>query len=167
MPLLRLNLVLDTSALTDLKTALAESPKKFYAVVNDRILPIAQRQLDALLNALPGPVKYPFQFATPKSRRYYFANFNVPYKRTGAVRKWRIVLKAFTGLTVEMTFENSAPYAKYVYGDAKGSFQTPGHAHTGWLNASTVLPDNVEAVLNDLSEVWIEEAPYFDREARA
>src|ERR1043165_8189736 len=105
-PAIRLDLVLDTHALDDLRTALVESPKRFYQVVNDRIVPQAQKIIDAFLNADPGPVVYPFQFATPKSRRYYFATHKPPYKRTGDARKWRIVLKAFSGQTIELAIEN-------------------------------------------------------------
>ena len=155
--MLRLQLIFDAQVLEALKQALIDSPKQFYQVVNDKILPQAQTRLDAGLNADPGPVHIKFEFATPKSRRYYFANFQVPYRRTGNVRKWRIILKAFSGQVVEITIENEMPYAKYVFGDAQGLHQVPGHAATGWVNAATVLPGQVEMVLNDLSEAWIEE----------
>lgn len=156
-PLLRLQLIFDVQVLNALKQALVDSPKQFYAVVNQHILPVAQARLDDILNRDPGPVAIPFQFATPKSRRYYFANFQVPYKRTGNVRKWRIILKAFTGQVVELVFQNDAPYAQYVFGDAQGAHQVPGHARTGWINAAGVLVQQTEMVLNDLSEAWIEE----------
>lgn len=155
--MVRLQLIIDSRVLDALKQALADSPKEFYNTVNQRIVPQAQKRLDEFLNADPGPVKYPFQFATPKSRRYYFATHQPPYRRTGNVRKWRIALRAFSGQTVEMAFENPASYAKYVYADAKGAYQTPGHRNTGWVNVSTVLPGQVEMVLNDLSEAWVEQ----------
>ena len=165
MPVLRLNLVLDTAALTDLKTALAESPKKFYQVVNDRILPMAQRLLDALLNKPGDPlVNGHYLFSTPKSRRYYFANFKPPYQRTGKVLAWRIILKAFTGQTVELSFENPVPYAKYVFGSPTQR-QVIGMVGR-WIDANNQLVPLVAEVLNDLSSAWIE-APDFDGQRTA
>lgn len=159
MPVLRLDLVLDTSALTDLKTALQESPRNFYAVVNNTILPIAQRQLDALLNKPGDPTGGHYQFSTYQSQKYYFATHKVPYKRTGNVLQWRVILKAFTGQTVEISFENPVPYAKYVFGSPTQR-QVIGHIGR-WLDSNKALVPLVEFVLNNLAEAWIE-APDFD-----
>lgn len=153
--MLRVQVALDDSVLKALRDALADSPREFYDVVNRRLLPQAQKRLDKALNTAPGPVARPFQFATDKSRRYYFATHKGGYQRTGAVLQWRIILKAFSGRTVELTFENAVPYAKYVFGPR----QVPGHARTGWKNADKVLPGEVDAVLRDLSEAWVELVP--------
>lgn len=154
--MLRVKLALDASALNALRQAVADSPREFYNIVNRTLLPQAQRRLDRALNEAPGAVVRPFQFATDKSRRYYFATHKGGYRRTGAVLQWRIVLQAFSGRTVDITFENAAPYAKWVFGDAKGAHQVPGHRRTGWKNVGTVLPAETAAVLADLSEAWVE-----------
>ncbi len=151
--LLRVNVVLDTAAVDVLRHALLDSPKQFYATVNNVVLPKAQAQIDALLNKEPPPVQYPFLFATPKSRRYYFATHDAPFQRTGEVRQWRVILKAFSGQTIEMSFENPSPVAPFVFGPR----QQPGHANTGWVNADAVLPTLTAEVLANLSEVWVEQ----------
>lgn len=152
---LRVNVVLDTSALDDLRTALVESPRRFYQVVNDHIIPQAQARIDALLNKPGEPTGGHYHFSTPKSQRWYFANRKPPYQRTGNVQQWRIILKAFSGQTVEMTFENPVQYAKYVYGSPTQP-QVIGH-RGHWINADTVLPELVEEVLANLATAWIEQ----------
>lgn len=156
MAVLRLGLVIDARVLEELKQALVNSPKRFYQVVNEKILPVVQARLNDTLNKDAGPVVIPFQFATPKSRRYYFAHFKPPYKRTGNVRQWRIILKAFTGAVVELIIENAAAYAQYVFGDPQGLHQSPGHRNTGYVLVAKAAPALVEFVLGNLSSAWVE-----------
>lgn len=153
--MLRIQTVLDDSALKALREAILSSPRDFYSVVNRTILPQAQARLTKALNTAPGPVSRPFAFATAKSRAYYFATHEGPYRRTGAVLQWRVILKAFTGQTVELTFENPVPYAQYVFGPR----QVPGHRNTGWPNADKELPEQTRMVVEDLAEAWVELIP--------
>lgn len=152
----RITVVLDDAALKDLRAALLDSPRQFYAVANNVILPQAQVQVEKTLNRDPGPVKRPFKFATDKSRRWYFATHKAPYKRTGDIRRWRLFLKAFTGQIVEVILENPSPNTKWVYGDDKGAYQQPGHAATGYPLVAREVPALTATVLGDLSEAWLE-----------
>ena len=158
----RLTVVLDDTALKDLQAALADSPRAFYATANNVILPQAQKQVEATLNRDPGPVKRPFEFATDKSRRFYFAVLKGPYKRTGDVRQWKLTLKAFSGQTVEVLLDNPTSYAQFVFGNPRGQYQSPGHAKTGYMNVAREVPALTAEVLNSLSEAWLEQ---LDRKA--
>lgn len=152
--MLRVNVVLDTRALDALKQALLDSPRQFYATVNNTILPQAQKQLDAALNKPGEPTGGHYRFSTLKSQHYYFATHKGAYQRTGNVLQWRVILKAFSGQTVELSFENPVPYAKYVFGSPTQP-QVIGHSGR-WANADAALVPLVQDVLGDLSEAWVE-----------
>lgn len=150
--MIRVVRLVDADVLNELREAISESPREFYNVVNRRVLPEAQARLEKRLNVDPGPVARPFEFATAKSRRYYFATHEGAYQRTGGVRKWRVILKAFSGQTVELTFENPSPVAQWVYGPR----QVPGHKRTGWPQADPLIAEESERVIRDCAEVWVE-----------
>jgi len=144
--------VTDDDVLEELRQAIIDSPKEFYRVVNTQVLPAAQARFEKRLNADPGPVVHPFEFATPKSQGYYFATHQGAYLRTGGVQQWRVILKAFSGQTVELTFENPSPIAPWVYGPR----QVPGHQRTGWPEADPVLAEETVLILRETAEVWVE-----------
>jgi hypothetical protein len=150
--MLRITRIVDDDVLNELRESIADSPKEFYNVVNRRVLPEAQARLEKRLNIDPGPAVHPFEFATPKSQHYYFATHEGAYQRTGGVRKWRVILKAFSGQSIELTFENPSPIARWVYGPR----QIPGHKRTGWPEADPVLAQETERVIRDCAEVWVE-----------
>lgn len=154
----RLDVVLDDAALNAVRTSVADSPREYYAVVNNVILPKAQQAVAALLNRYPGPVKRPFRFASRKSQGWYFANRKAPHQRNGALLQWKLYLKAFSGQTVDITLENPVPEAQWVFGNDKGKFQQPGHAATGYPLVARVIPALAAGVLNDLSEAWLEQS---------
>lgn len=92
----------------------------------------------ALLDELrhyPGPVKYPFQFGSDRSRRYYFATHTPPYQRTGALAAgWRADV-VMSDNAVAMSVGNPVKATPFVV----GRYQQPGHSRTGWpLFAPTV-----------------------------
>lgn len=151
----RVRVSIDDTVLKRLRDAIQSSPRDFYTVVSRQVLPAAQKRLDEALNTPPGPVRYPFEFASAKSRAYYFATHEPPYVRTGEILQWRVILMAYSGQRVEMRFENPSPVAPYVFGPR----QQPGHRNTGWKNADAELPAMTEAVLADLAEAWVELIP--------
>lgn len=82
------------------------------------------------LRHYPGPVQYPFEFATAKSRRYYFWKFKerIPYQRSGGYGDgWQVVITVSDNAVV-MSVRNSYPAAKWI----GGKRQVPGHRKTGW-----------------------------------
>lgn len=99
------------------------------------VKPEVQQQVDDLLGQPAPPVKLPFEFATEKSRRAYFATNafgkGIPYRRTNQLpTSWRVDLttrlqKNFIVIT------NPKSYTKYVYGSIDQR-QVPGHRNTGW-----------------------------------
>lgn len=107
--------------------------RRFNEKVRNTVQPELQRQVDDLLGTEPGPVRYPFAFATERSRRFYFAAFRdrIPYRRTGALAKGWKVLITRQGQSDYMTIVNAAPEAQYVYG-TPFQRQVPGHRNTGW-----------------------------------
>ena len=112
--------------------------KQFQDLIDRDVIPTLRQQVKARLAAPPGPVRYPFQFSTARSRRAYFATRGfgngIPYRRTGDLgRAWKVDhIRRPTG--GEITVYNDAPYAGYVYGAPiiGGANQVPGHANTGW-----------------------------------
>ena len=151
-------LVFDDAALKALQAAVADSPRRFTAFLGSVVIPAAQRRVDAVLNETPGAVKLPFQFATPKSRRWYFANRKPPYKRTGKAQQWKLVMQASSGETVEIYLENRAPHALWVFGSPTGEHQVPGHARTGWKKLAPQIPVQQQLLLADASAAWLEVA---------
>jgi hypothetical protein len=95
------------------------------------VVPYVEQRVDTEIAPYPGPVSRPFEFSTPKSRRWYFANKKVPYSRTGEVgRSWEVKtdLRQSEG---QITIRNFHRASKWVFGI--GLFrQVPGHRNTGW-----------------------------------
>lgn len=149
---------LEDEARRDLQAAIADSPRRFLSLLNARIIPDAQKRIDAALNRPPGAVSLPFQFATEKSRRFYFANFQPPYRRTGNSQQWKLVMQSATGEVVEIYLENPSDYARYVFGNPEGGQQVPGHARTGWTNLAQQIPGQSLRLLHDVSAAWLEVA---------
>jgi len=145
-----------TQALLNVENQLDELDEvagELFAEVGEDISP---HVLDDL-RYYPPPAKHPFDFATPKSKRFYFwavGTGQIPtsggrYKRTGGLGEgWRIRIGKRKG-AYEFVIENVAknfqgkPFAKYVVGSfdvRRGpKYQVPGHRNTGWpLVAPTV-----------------------------
>jgi hypothetical protein len=74
-----------------------------------------------------------FRFATARSRRWYFANHDGKYQRTGALgKRWRARLSV-TRAGFSVAVSNPSNIAQFVY-EGEGLRQVPGHSDTGWLN---------------------------------
>jgi len=143
------------------KLTFTPSVVKFQDEVDRVVIPALQREVTQRLAPPPGPVRYPFQFATARSRRAYFATRGfgkgIPYRRTGNLgRSWKVDhLRRRDGGVV--TVYNDAPYAGYVYGapTIMGFNQVPGHARTGWARGfGTDVPNIAQRGQQLLSETW-------------
>lgn len=149
--MIRMRYTGDESELLAMREAALSSPQRLNAIVNQRIIPAAQKQVDARLNKAPGKVKYPFEFATAKSRRWYFANRMPPYRRTGQSLQWRLRLMVIDGQTFRIVSQEPHAAAKYVFGPR----QVPGHRNTGWPDANLVFIELGRVMIQDINEVWI------------
>lgn len=145
-------------------------PARTRAALNVRVERTVQPALEvAVRNQVapyPGPVRYPFEFSTAKSRRWYFWKFKgrLPRQRTGELgRSWTVRVDRRSG---EILIYNRANYAGWVLGpgNALANFrQVPGHRRTGWgrnLNVifagiqeygTTIL---IQAWYDVIKEVW-------------
>lgn len=113
----------------------AASHKIFNVEMEKTVKPAVQREVIDLVATYPGPVKYPFEFGTAKSRRAFFATQGfgrgIPTVRTGTLfRAWQVSYR-FSFPSGVLILKNTDPAAKYVYG-FKGQRQIPGHRATGW-----------------------------------
>lgn len=131
------------------------------ARIEANVRPRIEADVVALLAPYPGPAVYPFQFATDRSRRYYFWRFKgqIPYPRSGAMAAaWMVQTTALNGnfLTrlvgfvrqqqsggmIIITISNDDPAFIYVYQPR----QVAGHRNTGW---NELLESNRETVIEN------------------
>lgn len=100
--------------------------------MHTQLQPDVKKDVLDLLAPYPGPVVYPFQFATDKSRKAFFATNGfgkgIPTRRTDTLKLGWSVGIIERGDTIIVSIFNRTPYAKYVYGPR----QVPGHFSTGW-----------------------------------
>lgn len=138
--------------------ALLDANLSLLQEVADDLLPYAQQFVTLRLGVVPRPAVHPFQFATPRSRRYYFylvrtkqvATDGKRYLRSGALpRGWKVQL-IVKGGEFRIGIYNPARAAQYVYGTlvkdvgAARRRQVAGHRRTGWILASPIAREIVE-----------------------
>lgn len=104
----------------------------------------------------------PFEFATEKSRRWFWwavskGKIKVPYERTNRLKQATElqVLKAEPGrfviaVTVDVT---KARYANYVI----GTRQVPGHQTTGWNQLYTSVKDATPGLVKQIQPAYVSE----------
>jgi len=144
--------VVDTDVLDALRETARQAPRAYQAFVNGTVRRAALQEVRARLAEYPGPVKHPFEFATAKSRRYYFwlRKGKGPYRRTGhLLESWTIEVQASV-TDGFITAVNTASYAQWVIGDR----QVPGHRNTGWYRASDELVETSVYINNMLIDGW-------------
>lgn len=120
------------------RTALYERiSRSFLLEIQRRNIPAFQDRIDTSLNRDPGPVRRPIAWISERQKKHVIAKLrregNLPYRRTGAVRKWKADARRNTKSAesgVDIHISNEAPYSKYVYGNR----QQPFHSNTGWFN---------------------------------
>lgn len=130
-----LTIKLPTDLFASIKALPASAYKQMHVEMEKTVKPAVQREVQDLVATYPGPVVYPFEFGTAKSRRAFFATQGfgrgIPTARTGALfRAWQTRYR-FSGNVGALIIQNEADYAKYVYG-FRDQRQIPGHRATGW-----------------------------------
>jgi hypothetical protein len=107
--------------------------RNFNRELERAVRPALQKTVTRLLGVDPGAVHIPFEFATDRSRRFYFARFKgrIPYQRTGVILAGWLVEIPRSGEKSYIVVYNKVPAAQYVYG-TPFQRQVPGHARTGW-----------------------------------
>lgn len=123
----------------DVSLMIAEFPDLYFQIVYDAYSRQIALPMLAQLRKYPPPVKRPFQFATDKSRRYWFGVLAKKhpngYQRTGKLAdSWKVNLDLFEGDLI-FSAQNTRKYYKWVQGER----QVPGHKNTGWQLASPIF----------------------------
>lgn len=130
-----LKIKLPDNLLKSIKTLPTTSYKMMHVEMEKTVKPAVQKEVTDLVATYPGPVQYPFEFGTAKSRRAFFATQGfgrgIPTVRTDTLKRAWQTRYRFTDKLGALVIENTADYAKYVYG-FKGQRQIPGHSRTGW-----------------------------------
>ena len=87
----------------------------------------------------PGAAKLPFDFATPKSKRYYFAviakRFPGRYVRSGKLKQSFFMRLLQHEKGIDFVLGTDSDIAKWVVDsfDRRRRYQVAGHRNTGWL----------------------------------
>src|SRR5574342_516462 len=89
--------IIDTDVLQAVKSIPMTVNPAMGQYVQSVTRPLAQQRVQSTLAVYPGPTVHPFEFATEKSRRAYFATngfgHGIPYQRTGGLgRAWVVDL---------------------------------------------------------------------------
>ena len=153
--------VTETSAVD----GIIDNAPEIVRLVADDVVSIYEPQIKRILAQEPPPAKHPFQFATAKSRRWYFAAVRgkIPgvtintdgtrYVRTGGLSAaWDVrVDEDRRGVTIVV--DNPTRAAVYVGGSMSltnpsraARRQVPGHRNTGWPLWVSVLNPLMESV---------------------
>ncbi len=123
----------------DVFAAVRELPtratRNFNRELQTTVKPELQRHVKDLVAVAPGPVVHPFQFATIRSRKAFFATRGfgrgIPTRRTNAIiNAWTIEITR-AGEKSYIILTNTNPASQYVYGTPHQR-QVPGHFRTGW-----------------------------------
>ena len=158
------SLTIPKDKLLAIRNAPTAARTQFTAKMDKVVRPAVQAKVDQVVAVDPGPVVSgplsPFQFATDKSRRFYFAAFKglIPYQRTGdLLRAWVVTFDRRLA-DGQLIIRNVSPVAGYVYGpgSALASFlQVPGHARTGWGRNLPAALSTVQVYAIDLiASTW-------------
>lgn len=160
----------DFSALDDINTIVENTDALLIDIANE----VQQRNNDTVLRVMaeyPSQAKHPFEFATPKSRRYYFwlikqGKINTDgtrYIRNGKLGKsWSFEVKT-NKRGVAMVIQTSAKMARYVGGTmaiSKPSLarqaQVAGHRNTGWQPFVDRLNPLLDSIQGDYQALYRE-----------
>jgi len=142
--------VITPKAITDNTLArqsalVASTEQRLTVLVQRRILPVVQRDVDRTLNADAPKPSYPIPWQSEKQRKAYFATKGfgrgIPSKRTGKVRAWKArFVKRGGSYVIEAV--NPVSYARYVYGPQQQRM------HAGrWPDKDKALLDERPALL--------------------
>lgn len=147
----RHEVILDTRGLDRHSKRIQQSSKALDSYVVKMVVPASQKRTNDTINAEPGPHKRPTEWQSEKQRRWWFAvGVHQWHGRTGAVRKWKVGVKAERGSgTISAT--NPAGHAKYVY----GPYQQKMHKPT-WMNVETYRSAESNHLIRDVIRGWVQ-----------
>jgi len=121
------------------------------------VKPAVQKAVEQYLAPYPPErsLKPPFEFATDKSRKAFFATNGfgrgIPTKRTGVLGKGWNVEVSYQLSNSLIRISNVQPYSRFVYGPR----QIPGHAQTGWSKDFDTKSDKVlDVAENEVTSAW-------------
>lgn len=142
----------------DVLDAIADLPRRseetFTNTLDSTVQQPMQQTVESLFGQYPGPVVHPFQFATDKSRRWFFANIG-HYTRKGKPPLGWTVQIDMRRTGSEFIIFNQWPESLYVYGGVSQR-QVPGHERTGWgRDFETAAALAQEEATNKLIEAWV------------
>lgn len=111
------------------------------------------------LSQEPGPVKTPIVWTSKKQQRAFFAT-NGFGRGIGAPRThelsqgWEVIFVEEAG-SFRILITNPSPASKFVYGSlaknptAANRFKQQFHTNTGWISASPIVQNYIEAMATD------------------
>lgn len=126
----RVKVTQPTATILAIRTLPIRAQREFRRELQTQIKPAVEQDVQTFVAPYPGPAVHPFQFATAKSRRWYFANFKQrgPYVRSMKLfQSWSVRVSSTIRQDL-ITIQNLRPESKFVYGPR----QVPGHRRTGW-----------------------------------
>lgn len=130
----RVKVTQPTATILAIRTLPVRAQREFRRELQTQVKPEIEKDVQELVAPYPGPVvsgpDHPFEFATDKSRRFYFATLGKrgPYVRSKQLfQSWTV--RIGSQIRADMiTILNLKSYSKFVYGPR----QVPGHRRTGW-----------------------------------
>ncbi len=131
------------------------SKQRFRTNLRTQVKPEVDKDVLDLMAPYPGGVKYPFQFATAKSRRAFFATNGfgrgIPTQRTNQLHdSWDTQITDRDSSSL-VRVVNLKPYSQYVYAPR----QVPGHFNTGWgRDFNTAIPLVEEHAEELIIDAW-------------
>ncbi len=144
------------------KNLSVKARQQFRTELQTVVDPLLQQAVKEELGIEPGPVKKPFGFGTPASRRAFFATKGFG-RGLGAPRTHLLSSNWFVRIKYQLTeyfisFYNARQdsrgkfYGNFVY---PGPNQVPGHAETGWGEDFTAAVAKLQALARSLViEAW-------------
>lgn len=148
----------DLSVPYDVLDAIEDLPRRSEAAFVNSLDSTVKRPLNATVESLfgqyPGPAVHPFEFATAKSRRWFFANIGHYVRKGKPPLGWTVQIDMRrTGS--ELIIYNEWPASIYVYGGVTQR-QVPGHKRTGWGgDFETAAQLAQEEATNLIIEAWV------------
>ena len=128
-------------------------PRRFIGEIRQFVIPAAQRRADSSINVEPPPAQYPINWQSEKQRRYVMwllaTTNNLPYKRTGRVRSWRILLHAGEE-GGDITAENGVEYSRFVF---QPPYQQIMHKPT-WRNIKGYAEEEWPLIAENMIVAW-------------
>lgn len=158
----RVEAIIDTDVIEAQRDLIENIAPEFGLAMRNEVVPLVTKKVQQTIAVYPPAVKHPFEFATDKSRRAYFATqgfgHGIPYQRTKTLyNSWKVELDRRMNEGF-IQIKNTAPYAGYVYGSGstEGSYeQVPGHRNTGWgRDMDNQVLDLSEYTQNLIIDLW-------------